>query len=206
MTFWHQLILVGNFLRRLAFAMASTFLYAQQVGLGYITYQSYLVCRTYLFCSRHNTPFWFWRIQAVWYRHTHTEQVWFGLMLLLLTIWIKTPIRLGDIFFTIFSKRYYNAQYRKSYLRIPRNETAQPCFLHSCISERFRYSQDRSAYLAGVWIYSKENPIYVFLYWELCGLSSNFHFHESVSDVYNPRIGPNISMQQKCINLSLIYE
>jgi hypothetical protein len=39
--------------------------------------------------------------------------------------------------------------YRKSSLCIPRNETAWPrsqC-LHSCISEQFIYSQDRSAYL-----------------------------------------------------------
>jgi hypothetical protein len=47
-----------------------------------------------------------------------------------------------------------------SYLYIPRNETAGPCypkqnyicsvsqFPHSCICERFIYSQDRSAYFA----------------------------------------------------------
>jgi hypothetical protein len=43
---------------------------------------------------------------------------------------------------------------------------------------------------------SKENPIYVFLFWELCGLSHNFHIHESVSDLYIPRIGPHISLQE----------
>ncbi len=42
----------------------------------------------------------------------------------------------------------------------------------------------------------KENPIYVFLFWELCGLSPNFHIHVSVSDSYIPRIGPHISLQQ----------
>ncbi len=38
----------------------------------------------------------------------------------------------------------------KSDLWFPRNESAQPCsqILHSCIFERFIYSQDRSAYLA----------------------------------------------------------
>ncbi len=42
----------------------------------------------------------------------------------------------------------------------------------------------------------KGNPIYVFLFWELCGLSPNFHIHVSVSDLYIPRIGPHISLQQ----------
>jgi hypothetical protein len=40
--------------------------------------------------------------------------------------------------------------YKKSFLCIPRNETAQPRsqFLHTCICERFIYSQDWSAYYA----------------------------------------------------------
>jgi hypothetical protein len=38
-----------------------------------------------------------------------------------------------------------------------------------------------------------ENPIYVFLFWELRGLSPNFNIHMSVSDFYIPRIGPHIS-------------
>jgi hypothetical protein len=29
-----------------------------------------------------------------------------------------------------------------------------------------------------------ENPIYVFLFWELRGLSPNFHIHVSVNDLY----------------------
>jgi hypothetical protein len=36
-----------------------------------------------------------------------------------------------------------------------------------------------------------ENPISVFLFWELRGLSSNFHIHMSVSDLYIPRNGPH---------------
>jgi hypothetical protein len=43
--------------------------------------------------------------------------------------------------------------------------------------------------------YCKENPIYVFLFWELRGLSPNFHIHVPVSDLYIPRIG-HISLQQ----------
>jgi hypothetical protein len=38
-----------------------------------------------------------------------------------------------------------------------------------------------------------ENPIYVFLFWELRDLSPNFHIHVSVRDLYIPRIGPHIS-------------
>ncbi len=33
-----------------------------------------------------------------------------------------------------------------------------------------------------------EITIYVFLFWEYRGLSPNFHFHVSVSDLYIPRI------------------
>jgi hypothetical protein len=52
-------------------------------------------------------------------------------------------------------------------------------------------------------LHCKENPIYVFIFWELRGLSPNFHIHVSVIDLYIPRIGPHISC---IINLSQIYE
>ncbi len=42
-----------------------------------------------------------------------------------------------------------------------------------------------------------ENTIYTFLFWELRGLSPNFHNHVSVSDLYIPRIGPQVWLQQK---------
>jgi hypothetical protein len=45
-------------------------------------------------------------------------------------------------------------------------------------------------------VHCKENPIYVFLFWELHSLSPNFHIHVSVSDLCVPRIGPHISLQQ----------
>jgi hypothetical protein len=44
-------------------------------------------------------------------------------------------------------------------------------------------------------VHCKENPIYVFLFWELLGLSPNYQIHVSVSDLYIPRIGPHISLQ-----------
>ncbi len=63
-------------------------------------------------------------------------------------------------------------------------------------------------------LHCKENSIYVFLFWELRGLSSNFHIHVSVGDLYIPRIGPHISLQKNRqtdpgnigINLSQIHE
>ncbi len=41
-----------------------------------------------------------------------------------------------------------------------------------------------------------ENPIYVFLFWELRGLSPYFHIQVSVSDLYIPKISPHIFLQQ----------
>ncbi len=39
-------------------------------------------------------------------------------------------------------------------------------------------------------------PIYVFLFWELRGLSPNFYIHVFVSDLYIPRIGQHILLKQ----------
>jgi hypothetical protein len=41
-------------------------------------------------------------------------------------------------------------------------------------------------------VHCKENAIYVFLFWELRGLSPNFHIHVFLSDLCIPRIGPPI--------------
>ncbi len=58
---------------------------------------------------------------------------------------------------------------------------------------------------------SVPNPIYVFLFWELHGLSPNIHIHLSVCDI--PRINPHISCSrigrlilEIYINLSYINE
>ncbi len=45
-------------------------------------------------------------------------------------------------------------------------------------------------------LHCKENPFYVFLFWELRGLSPNSHIHVYVSDLYIPRVGLHISLQQ----------
>jgi hypothetical protein len=47
----------------------------------------------------------------------------------------------------------------------------------------------------------QRNPIYVLPEKELRGLSPNFHIHVSVSDLYIPRIGPHIFLQQKADRL-----
>jgi hypothetical protein len=51
--------------------------------------------------------------------------------------------------------------------------------------------------VARIHLHCTGNPIYVFLFWELRGLSPNIHIHVSVSDLSIPRIGPHIFMQQK---------
>ncbi len=63
-------------------------------------------------------------------------------------------------------------------------------------------------------IHCKEYPSYVFLFWELSGLSPNFHIHVYVSDLYVPGICPHMyfpaeeyaDRSWKYINLSKIYE
>ncbi len=44
--------------------------------------------------------------------------------------------------------------------------------------------------------YCNLNPIYVFLFWELRGLSPNFHIHVSATGLNIRRIGPHIWLQQ----------
>ncbi len=55
-------------------------------------------------------------------------------------------------------------------------------------------------------LHCKENSIYVFLFWELRGLSPNFHIHVSVCDLYIPRIGPHISCRRICRPILEIYK
>jgi hypothetical protein len=63
-------------------------------------------------------------------------------------------------------------------------------------------------------LHCKENPLYVFPEKELRGLSPTFNIHVSLSDLYIPRIGPHIFMQQnrqtdpsyKYINRSQTHE
>jgi hypothetical protein len=45
-------------------------------------------------------------------------------------------------------------------------------------------------------LHCNENPVYVFLFWKLRGLSPNIHINVSVSDLYIPRIGLHIVLQQ----------
>ncbi len=54
----------------------------------------------------------------------------------------------------------------------------------------------RSVSIQWNWIHCSENPIYAFLFRELHDLSPNFHIYESVRDLYIPRIGSHIFLQQ----------
>ncbi len=45
-------------------------------------------------------------------------------------------------------------------------------------------------------VYCNENPIYVFPEKKMRGLNRSFHIHVSVKDLYIPRIGPHIFLQQ----------
>jgi hypothetical protein len=49
----------------------------------------------------------------------------------------------------------------------------------------------------GVLLHCNGKSIYVFLFWELRGLSPSFHIHVSVSDLFSPRIGPHISSSRQ---------
>ncbi len=53
------------------------------------------------------------------------------------------------------------------------------------------YMQDRTLQR-----HNTEKSKQIFKEKELCGLSSNFHIHVSVSDFYNPRIGLPILLQK----------
>jgi hypothetical protein len=48
-------------------------------------------------------------------------------------------------------------------------------------------------------VHCKENPIYVFLFWEFRGLSPNFLVHVSVGDLYIPRIRMEIHKWEPAI-------
>ncbi len=54
-------------------------------------------------------------------------------------------------------------------------------------------------------MHCKGNSVYIFLFWELRGLSPNFHIHVSVSDFYIPRIGPHILSSRKGRPIVEIY-
>jgi hypothetical protein len=48
-------------------------------------------------------------------------------------------------------------------------------------------------------LHCNENPIYVFLFWELRGHSPNFHIHESESDLFILTIDLPILLQEICM-------
>jgi hypothetical protein len=63
----------------------------------------------------------------------------------------------------------------------------------------------RNSYCCGM-AYALQQKIYIFLFWELRGLSPNFHIHVSVSDLYIPTFGPPIFLQQNRQTDQRIYK
>ncbi len=61
--------------------------------------------------------------------------------------------------------------------------------------------------ISNLWLVNcNENPIYVLLFGELRGLSSNFNIHVSVIDLYIPKISPHISCSRIGISIVKIYK
>ncbi len=54
-------------------------------------------------------------------------------------------------------------------------------------------------------LHCKGNSVYIFLFWELRGLSPSFYIHVPVSDLYIPRIGPHISYSRNGSSILGIY-
>ncbi len=54
-------------------------------------------------------------------------------------------------------------------------------------------------------MHCKSNSVYIFLFWELRGLSPNFYIHVSVSDLYIPRMGPHSSSSRNGSSILGIY-
>jgi hypothetical protein len=53
-----------------------------------------------------------------------------------------------------------------------------------CNGEKFpSYGEEKKSIFDSVTLHCKENPIHVFLFWELRGLSPNFHIHVSLNDL-----------------------
>jgi hypothetical protein len=86
-----------------------------------------------------------------------------------------------------------------------------PCNVHQLINHAIKNFL-RRLHLHGplpsaIWYtHCNEKPIYVFLHWELRGLSPNFHIHVSVSDLYISSIGPHISCNRIGRSIVGIYK
>jgi hypothetical protein len=82
----------------------------------------------------------------------------------------------------------------KSYKRQHRNLVLYYTVLYYMYSTSFTHTTPHSMHFVAT--HCKENPISVFLFWELRVFSPNFHIHVFVSGLYIPRIGPHISFSK----------
>jgi hypothetical protein len=67
-------------------------------------------------------------------------------------------------------------------------------------------SREENAKMDDRQVHCNGNSVYIFLFWELRGLSPNLHIYVSVSDLYIPRIGPHISYSRKGRPIVVIYK
>ncbi len=81
---------------------------------------------------------------------------------------------------TLTLKTLYQESHRISRPYLQKRRTSRPC------QEAGRSNKQALSTHA----HCNENPIYVFLFWELRSLSPNDHIHVSVSDLNISRIGP----------------
>ncbi len=81
------------------------------------------------------------------------------------------------------------------------HHAATPFFPPSKLGMTWRF-----IYITYTGQHCNENPIYVFLSWELRGLSPSFHIHVSVSDSYIPRIGLHIFFRRNGRSIERIYK
>ncbi len=84
----------------------------------------------------------------------------------------------------IINQNSFNITYCKKRIETGLKNTVSATVLPFQISFREKPALQR--------MHCNENHIYVFLFWELRGLSPNIHIYVSASDLYIPRIGPHI--------------
>jgi hypothetical protein len=74
------------------------------------------------------------------------------------------------------------------------------------LRQRFRQEEINMVdWVKTVILRCNKNPIYVMFFWKLRGLSSNFHIHVSVRDLYIPRISPHISCRRIVRSVGVIH-
>ncbi len=101
----------------------------------------------------------------------------------LIRVQIRIPLLLWSLcWWENHSKQYFRHFKPESYIIFFAE-------IYTCLGWIGSISLDVKSWLIVAYqLHCNKNPIYVFLFWKLRGLSPNFHIHVSVSDLYIPRI------------------